>query len=290
MTYDIYSLDSAIDAFFTSNSTVTRQQCDGYVFSRTGAGSEKQKILQFRDADSTIDMEHICLAKAVHPEFVASCRYLGTLGDSRPLHIYEMENLSGIPHIMVGIQPDDLFRQRNTVMDLARFFAQSWNNDQRPSSADTTILLADFQSNFDLLARDLPSRFSPNINRVRKELPSLFATLPFILSHGDLNMMNVLISPETGNITGIVDWAESRILPFGFALYGLENVLGWMDSEGWHYYDDHRELENLFWKTFQGEAKNVSNADMYLIRVAKMAGIFCQYGYHHYQYHNGDSN
>jgi hypothetical protein len=85
------------------------------------AGSEKQKILQFRDADSTIDMGHICLAKAVHPGFVASCGYLGTLGDPRPLHIYEMENLSGTPHIMVGIQPDDLFRQRNTVMDLARY-------------------------------------------------------------------------------------------------------------------------------------------------------------------------
>jgi hypothetical protein len=92
-------------------------------------------------------------------------------------------------------------------------------------------------------------------------------------------MMNVLINPKTGNITGIVDWAESRILPFGFPLYGLDNVLGWMDSEGWHYYDGHRELDNLFWKIFQGEAKNVSNADMHLIRVAKMAGIFCQYGF-----------
>jgi hypothetical protein len=138
MTYNIYSLDRAIDAFFTSNTTVTRQQCDGFAFSRTGgvsiplqmqgvcsytvtAGSEKQKILQFRDADSTIDMGHICLAKTVHPEFVASCRYLGTMGDSRPLHIYEMENLLGTPHIMVGIQPDDLFRQRNAVMDLARY-------------------------------------------------------------------------------------------------------------------------------------------------------------------------
>ena len=108
-------------------------------------------------------------------------------------------------------------------------------------------MLAEFQSNFDLLARDLPSRFAPNLDRVRKELPSLFSqALPFVLSHQDLNVMNLLVNHETGNITGIVDWAESRILPFGFALYGLENLLGWMDSEGWHYYDHHRELENLF--------------------------------------------
>ena len=58
--------------------------------------------------------------------------------------------------------------------------------------------------------------------------------------------MNLLVNPNTGNITGIVDWVESRILPFDFALYGLENLLGRMDSEGWHYYDRCRELESLF--------------------------------------------
>lgn len=76
----------------------------------------------------------------------------------------------------------------------------------------------EFQSSFDLLARNLPSRFAANLERVREELPSLFKVLPFVLSHGDLNMMNLLVNPKTGNITGIVDWAEARILPFGFAL------------------------------------------------------------------------
>ena len=91
--------------------------------------------------------------------------------------------------------------------------------------------------------------------------------------------MNLLVNHETGNITGIVDWAESRILPFGFALYGLENLLGWMDSEGWHYYDHHRELEGLFWKAFQEEANDISDADLYLIRSSRMAGLFYRYGF-----------
>lgn len=137
----------------------------------------------------------------------------------------------------------------------------------------------EFQSSFDLLARNLPSRFAPNLERVRKELPSLFKDLPFVLSHGDLNVMNLLVNPKTGNITGVVDWAESRILPFGFALYGLENLLGWMDSEGWHYYDRYRELESLFWQTFREEAHNFSDADLYLIRAARMAGLFYHYGF-----------
>lgn len=137
----------------------------------------------------------------------------------------------------------------------------------------------EFQSSFDLLARNLPSRFAANLERVREELPSLFKVLPFVLSHGDLNMMNLLVNPKTGNITGIVDWAEARILPFGFALYGLEHLLGWMDSEGWHYYDRYCELESLFWQTFREEAHNFSDADLYLISAARMAGFFYHYGF-----------
>ncbi|KAJ5433434.1 uncharacterized protein N7458_012590 [Penicillium daleae] len=139
-TYVLYSPDSAIDEFFNSNTTVTRQQCDEFAISRTG------------------------------------------------VYIYEMEYLPGIAHIMARISLDDMYRQRNTIKDFAR---------------------------------------------VRKELPSLFSTsLPFVLSHGDLNVMNFLVNPQTGKITGIVDWAESRILPFGFALHGLENLLGWTQKGG----------------------------------------------------------
>ncbi|KAJ5380561.1 uncharacterized protein N7496_002989, partial [Penicillium cataractarum] len=300
-TYVLYSPDGAIDEFFNSNTTVTRQQCDEFAISRAGGVStalqmqgvcsytvaagpnNKSKLFQFRDEDSIINMGNISLAKAIHPEFVASCQYLGTLGDTRPVYIYEMEYLPGTAHIMARIPSENMSRQRNTIKDFARknrFFAQSWNNDLRPCSDVTTTLLMEFQSSFDLLARNLPSRFTLNLEIVRRELPSIFSTaLPFVLSHGDLNMMNLLVNPDTGNITGIVDWAESRILPFGFALYGLEDLLGWMDSEGWHYYDHYRELESLFWQTFREEAHNFSDASLHLIRAARMAGLFYRYGF-----------
>lgn len=296
-TFVLYSPDGAIDEFFTSNTTVTRQQCDEFAISRAGgestalqmqgvcsytviAGLNKLKLFQFRDENSIIDMDSITLAKAIHPEFVASCKFLGTMGNLRPVYIYEMEHLPGTAHIMARIPPDDMYRQRNTIKDFARFFAQSWNNDLRPCSDETATLLMEFQSNFDLLARDLPSRFAQNLERVLKELPSLFSkALPFVLSHGDLNVMNLLVNPQTGNILGIVDWAESRILPFGFALYGLENLLGWMDSKGWHYYYHYRELQSLFWQTFRGLAHNFCDADVHLVHTARMAGFFYRYGF-----------
>ncbi|KAI0965336.1 hypothetical protein F4678DRAFT_453133, partial [Xylaria arbuscula] len=89
--------------------------------------------------------------------------------------------------------------------------------------------------------------------------------------------MNILIHPETGSITGIIDWAEARTLPFGFSLWGFENVLGYMDFKGWHYFDNRHELEIIFWKTFRTEANNFSD-DLRLVQVARMAGLFCRYG------------
>ncbi|KAI2786220.1 hypothetical protein POX_g08602 [Penicillium oxalicum] len=298
-TYVVYSLDSAIRNFFSTNTTVTRQQCDDFAVSRAGgvstalqmqgvcsytvtAGPEKSRLFQFRDEDSPIDIHNIRLARVIHSEFVFACEYLGTIGESRPLYVYEMENLPGTAYIMARISPDDMSRQRATIKDLARFFAQAWNHAQRPSSDRTAILLAEFQSSFELLARDLPSRFASNLEKVRNDLPSLFSneSIPFVLSHGDLNEMNLLVNPATGNITGIVDWTEAGILPFGFALYGLENLLGRMDSGGWHYYAHHRELEGLFWQILREEARDSLETDMHFIRIARMAGLFSRYGFH----------
>lgn len=91
--------------------------------------------------------------------------------------------------------------------------------------------------------------------------------------------MNILVDSTTGDITGIVDWAEARVLPFGFSLWALENILGYMDGEGWHYYDNRRELEDLFWQTFLEGASRTSKPDLQLIRAARMAGLFYRYGF-----------
>ncbi|RSL89480.1 hypothetical protein CEP52_014882, partial [Fusarium oligoseptatum] len=136
-----YSLSNAISSFFESNTTVTRQQCDSFTLSCAGgrvnpvqiqgafsytltAGTNGSKLFQFRVQESGFDIGIMSLAKTVHPQFVASCKYHGTIGQSRPLHIYEMDNLPGTTYIMSRnistVQPPDaVFRQHNTVKDLA---------------------------------------------------------------------------------------------------------------------------------------------------------------------------
>jgi hypothetical protein len=161
-----------------------------------------------------------------------------------------------------------------------RFFAQSWNAGQHLPRDDSTALLAEFHDKFDLLARSLPPRFAPNLGKVRQELPALFSgALPFVLNHGDLCEMKLLVNSTTGNITGIVDWAEARVLPFGFSLWALETILGCMNSKGWRYYDNRREFEHPFWHPFSEGASSVSDLGFQLVGAARVAGLFYRYGF-----------
>lgn len=90
--------------------------------------------------------------------------------------------------------------------------------------------------------------------------------------------MNLLIDPATGRLTGVVDWAEARVLPFGLALYGLENVLGYMDGEGWHYFEREAALREGFWRVFREET-GVGEEVMQGIEVVRMVGLFYRYGF-----------
>jgi hypothetical protein len=138
-----YSLDSAIESFFKSYTTVKREQCDEFALLRADgpihpveiqgafsytltAGTDQSKIFQFRVHDSSIDLSLMDLAKRVHPQVVANCIYSGTIGLSMPLHIYEMDILPGTTYIMARDtsvpQPQDAARRQcSTMQDFARY-------------------------------------------------------------------------------------------------------------------------------------------------------------------------
>lgn len=145
---------------------------------------------------------------------------------------------------------------------------------------DTRAIWREYQLRFERLSRVLPSRFRENLDKVRAGLPSLFAsTYPLALNHGDLSEMNILVDPSTGHITGVIDWAEAKICPFGISLWGLENVLGSMNQQGWHFHPHHLELRNLFWQTFEATVGRVSDDNKQTIEIARMAGLFLRYGF-----------
>ncbi|KAF1986077.1 hypothetical protein K402DRAFT_421636 [Aulographum hederae CBS 113979] len=97
--------------------------------------------------------------------------------------------------------------------------------------------------------------------------------------HDDLCEMNILVDPTDSHITGIIDWADAKVLPFGLALWGVVNALGWMDSEGWRWYGNYEDLEDLFWTSFRGAVGDMSEQEMVSIRVASTLGFFLRYGF-----------
>jgi len=143
---------------------------------------------------------------------------------------------------------------------------------------DTSTISTECYARFEYLVDALPERFLPAITEVQAALPSLLdGCYPVVLTHGDLNEMNILIDPNSGEITGIVAWSSASIQPFGVTLYALENALGIMRSGGWEWYDNVDYLRDAFWRVFK-EQTGLPETQMGLIKVAGKAGILIRYG------------
>ena len=60
--------------------------------------------------------------------------------------------------------------------------------------------------------------------------------------------LNIHVDYDTGHITGIVDWADAKVAPFGISLGGLKTVLGVQTSTCWHYRPSHEHLRIQIWE------------------------------------------
>ncbi len=151
----IYDIDDSIQSFFDSSTSVSRQQCDAYVLSRfqtparpvpvqgvwsytvtAGGDGDDARIVQFREEASPLDRATRDLVKQAAAGFVADVLYHGTIGEQRPLHIYEMNKLPGQVYMLAADhtipQPEDAkARQRNTIQDLATYDGSSSRNRRR---------------------------------------------------------------------------------------------------------------------------------------------------------------
>lgn len=135
-------------------------------------------------------------------------------------------------------------------------------------------------NDLELLSRSLPTRFASTLQQLRTHLSLIYnSAYPTVLTHNDLGEMNILVDPQTGNITGIIDWADTKILPFGVALWGLLNITGWMNQTGWHYYPNWRELEKEFWKVFEELVGGLSEVEKRSICLSSTVGILMRYGF-----------
>lgn len=100
-----------------------------------------------------------------------------------------------------------------------------------------------------------------------------------MLQHGDLLENNIHVEEETGHITGVVDWQEAFVAPFGLSLVGVETLLGVQTNSDWHFHPSHVELRQLFWDTLCNEVGQVSDLDKETIDIARLMGLFQTHGF-----------
>ncbi|KAI0455010.1 hypothetical protein F5B21DRAFT_514340 [Xylaria acuta] len=284
-----------VSNFFSSNTSGTRDQCNALAAKLLGGpvsatpiqgGSsytvereEAPKVVQFRS--SQLDMAKLELAQQVYLDFVPQCVYYGTLGS---IHVYVWNRVPGQAFCRVrrrmftsdmGVDQ----RLRQTVEDFARFFALAWIN--KPTLEELPLGLQDeYVAILDKLSPTVPERLHPIIDMVRQNLYLLFRPdFPIALQHGDLLENNFHVDEATGHITGVVDWPDAFIAPFGLSLSGAEILFGIQTNSDWHFHPSHADLRQQFWSTFHNEIGQVSELDMRSIEVARLMGLLREYGF-----------
>lgn len=93
--------------------------------------------------------------------------------------------------------------------------------------------------------------------------------------------MNILVDPDSGRLTGIVDWADASIEPFGIALWGFESVLGCSGPKGWSYFErDSSHSRSLFRRVFLAEIGEPLSAQICrAIDELRTLGVLLRYGF-----------
>lgn len=131
------------------------------------------------------------------------------------------------------------------------------------------------------LAGALPSRFTIVIERTFKIIDEIIYQVPWVLTHSDLSNTNILVNSDSGHLTGVVDWADASIEPFGIALWGLESILGCSGPQGWAYYGNDvshsRALFRMVLLTEIGGA--ISDETRRAIEEVRTLGLLLRYGF-----------
>lgn len=158
--------------------------------------------------------------------------------------------------------------------------ALSWKAPQEVSSEHREILRQRYTSELQLLLLSLPERFRPIIQTCLDDLDLVFS-LPMVLLHRDFGMSNILVEDKTCHLTGVIDWAEAEIRPFGQNLHSLEAFTGALHLQsGWRRYEDYKNLQRAFWETFSDEIGVQSFIKTKLaIESSRVIGLLLSRGY-----------
>lgn len=217
------------------------------------------KIVQFRI--KRFDEEVLALAHQIYGDLVPSVTFFGDF----QLPVYVSSVVPGKIHMFQDFSSPafPLERQLRTVKELAQFVAKSAHWPQSRSSYSTSSWTKKAQTILEqLIQNDDLKRLEPRFNEKARSLLiriPLLDKLPPVLSHPDLNEMNILVNSE-GHVTGVIDFDDAQTEAFGMCIYGIyEGFFGAMNDQKWSFFDQpagdasddtvRTVLEAAFWDT-----------------------------------------
>ena len=165
-------------------------------------------------------------------------------------------------------------------MTVRSFLALSWKAPQEVSPAYRDDLKQTYIRDLRLLQAALPSRFQLIVQTCIDSMDDILSLLPMVLLHRDLGSCNILVDEATCHLTGVIDWAEAEVCPFGLNLHSLQPLTGKLHlRKGWTRYKDYDALQAILWSRFKLEVGDLSDDQLRLIKLARALGLLLSQGF-----------
>lgn len=165
-----------------------------------------------------------------------------------------------------------------TLLKFFRYFSRCWSKSLHVTAETRAEGLENVRRRLTLLKTSSILRLSA-VEDLEQTLPALFASdYPQVLTHGDFSLTNILVSEDTYEITGIIDWSLTAKLPFGMELDALFLMTGYLDRDDWHDYACRSRLHEVFWDEFWsasgiGDVEQRDNLCSMAVRAARIGAI-----------------
>jgi hypothetical protein len=231
--------------------------CQGYCSMTVFVGDDV--VVQFRPEKYRLNIQIADAAREVYGSYAPDTKHIATLPKSGLL-VYSMNRIAGVSFKHFRTRAHSLEHQAALCIGFAAFMSIAWHHGDRESIPLGRVgksIIPRLQS----LSNDLPARFRPAANRILRHWP-LVDALPWVLTHGDIVAGNIIVEPSSGRLRGFVDWAEAERLPFGTCLYGLEEILGEITTEGFQYHAHAPNLRDIFWTELRKQIPELRKPDV----------------------------
>ncbi|KAH8893409.1 hypothetical protein GQ53DRAFT_860534 [Thozetella sp. PMI_491] len=299
----VYSFDEAIASFF-ANASVERAACDAHAKELVGgtvdaikiqgdssysvyAGPDLEYVVQFRRKSMPLNIETCAVATKIHGGLAPRVSFEGQIGEQdgekEPIHVYLMPRIRGMTYLDFTLASKSDAHQesacrKNLMIDIARFFAQTWKQPQNVPESDRNDRKETYEKELRLLLSALPSRFHAIIQACLDSLDTIIS-LPWCLLHTGFGMTKVMVD-EDCHLVGVVDWTHAEVSPFGLNLNWIKFLTGTLHfHDGWSRYDGHDALNEVFWATLGEETGGLSEDTLRAIRLARAMGLLLEKGF-----------